>query len=303
MKKDILAFLPTYAPDAGTEDGCNRPLIRLTNEQIAQRINVLGQKSRARPYIYMDCIDSVVNTRPDVDLVVADARSSDVVRESLSIHHKQAGGYQLAFYPEKMSQWALLNDILVRHATDDTKYFVYTSSDIVWAMDWVGEAIREFEKDPSLQIIFPTVNSGDIAIPVQLASGPKDVGLIDPADHMDCPGMAAARAPCLNAYAIIFRMDFFRKYGGYPDIFRNCFTESFLYYLAQAMDGKMRLCPRAWCYHHNGVDVWIGEGGFYHYGAEKHTFDRIMDEVQTAKDENRITVEFLKGILWKKNQD
>jgi len=302
MAKSILAYMPTYSPDAGVEDGCGRPLIRLSNEQIANRINTLGNKSRARPFIYMDCIDSVVNTRPDVDLVVADARSSDIVREGLSAHHKQSGGYQLAFYPGKMSQWALFNDILARHATDDTKYVVYTSSDIIWCMDWVEECIREFDKDPSLQILFPTVNSGDVAIPIQLAPGPKDIDLVDPADHMECLGMAAAKAPCLNMYAAIFRMDFLKAYGGYMTAFRNCFTESFLYFQSEAMGGKMRLCPRAWCYHHNGVDVWVGEGGFYHYSAEKPKFDRMMREVQAMRAAGKCDVPFLREILYKEAQ-
>ena len=167
-------------------------------------------------------------------------------------------------------------------------------------MDWVAEAEKEFEADPTLQIVFPTVNAGDVSIPVQLAPCPHDLPLIDPADHMDCIGMAAARAPCLNMYAAIFRMDFLKKYGGYMDIYRNCFTESFLYYLADAMGGKMRLMPKGWCYHHNGGDVWIGEGGHYHYLAEKPTFDKIMDDVQYMRSMRMMTPEFLKGILWKR---
>jgi hypothetical protein len=246
----------------------------------------------------MDSIDSIVNLRPDIKLVVGDARSSDIVRGKLAQHHQNAGGYELAFYPEKMSQWVLMNDIMRRYATEETKYIVYTSSDIIWITDWVAEAIKEFDSDPALQILFPTVSHGDAAIPIQLAAGPKDRDLIDPADYMDCIGMAAARAPCLNAYAIVFRAGFFKKYGGYPTIYRNCFTESFLYYMAEAMGGKMRLMPRGWVFHHNGIDHWIGEGGHYHYTAEKPTFDKMMDEVQRARAENRMTVEFLKGILY-----
>ena len=283
--------MPTYSPDAGHEDSCGRPLIRLTHQLIADRINMLGPKSRARPYLYMDAIDSIINVRPDIDLVVADARSSDIVRESLAIHHKQSGGYELAFYPDKLSQWTVFNDVLSR------------SSDIIWAMDWVSEAIKEFDKDPSLQIIFPTVNSGDAALPVQLAKGPMEIGLIDPADHINCLGMEAARAPCLNAYAIIFRIDFLKQYGGYPDIFRNCFTESFLYFMCEAMGGKMRLCPRAWCYHHNGGDIWgVGsEVGGYNYLAEKHIFDRIMNVVQQARETKTDSPEFYRKLLYKQS--
>lgn len=299
----ILAYMPTYAPDAKSEDQCGRPFIRLTMDEIAKRINELGRKSRGRPAIYMDCIDSIVNQRPDVELVVADARSSDEVRQGLAEHHKAAGGYELAFYPEKMSQWVVFNDVLARHAKEDTEYFIYTSSDIIWANDWVSAALKEFDEDPSLQILFPMVNTGDMAMPLQLAPGPCDMDLIDPADHMNSIGVQAARAPCLNAYVIIFRMDFLKTYGGYPTIFRNCFTESFLYYMAQAMGGKMRLAPRCWCYHHMGVDVWIGEGGFYHYSAEKPTFDRIMDEVQYARSKGTMDVAFLKSVLYKEREN
>ena len=294
----ILAYMPTYAPDAKEEESHGRPFTRLTIGEIADRINNLGQRSRTRPYVYMDCIDSIVGMRPDVELVVADARSSDIIRAQLSEHHTKAGGYELAFYPEKMSQWALMNDIMRRYAKDDTEYVVYTSSDIIWSMDWVGEAIKEFEKDPTLQILFPTVSTGDVAIPIQIANGPVDKDLIDPKDHISCLGMAAARAPCLNAYAIIFRKKFFDTYGGYMDIYRNCFTESYLYYQCEAMGGKMRLMPRGWVYHHNGVDVWIGPGGHYHYVAEKPTFDKMMDEVQLARKENKMTVDFLKRTLY-----
>ena len=298
MGKEILAFMPTYAPDAGDEAENGRGFHRLSLGHIADRINYLGTRSRMRPWVYMDCIDSIVSMRPDIDLVVADAKSSDIVRQRLATHHQTAKGYELAFYPEKMSQWALMNDIMKRYATTDTKYIIYTSSDIIWTMDWVAEAIKEFEADPTLQILFPTVSHGDAAIPIQISNGPKDMGLLDPAKHMDCPGMAAARAPCLNAYAIIFRKEFFDTYGGYPTIYRNCFTESFLYYMAEAMGGKMRLMPRGFVFHHNGIDVWVGEGGFYHYTAEKPTFDKMMDGVQLARSENRMTPEFLKGILY-----
>lgn len=300
---EILVFLPTYSPDAGEEDGCGRPLIRLTLPQIAERINTLGQKSRARPYVYMDAIDSILGSRPDVELVVADAMSSDIIRTDMAMHHKQSGGYELAFYPEKLSQWIVFNDIIQHHCKEDTKYVVYSSSDIIWPEDWVEKAIVEFEKDPALQILFPCVNSGDMSIPIQLAQGPRDMDLIDPADYISCIGMAAARAPCLNAYAMIFRIDFFKTYGGYPDLTRNCFSESWLYYMCQAMGGKMRLVPRCWVYHHNGIDVWVGEGGFYHYSAEKPIFDKTMDALQSARSEGRVTVDYLRKLLYKNGKE
>lgn len=299
----ILAFLPTYAPHAGEEDQCARPLTRLSSEEIATRINVLGRKSRGRPALYMDCIDSIINTRPDIELVVADARSAEHIRMGLGFHHGNSGGYELAFYPEELSQWLVFNDIMARHIKEDTQYVVYTSSDIIWAMDWVAEAEKEFDKDPSLMILFPTVNSGDPAMPLQLAPKPMDKDLIDPADHMDSIGVEAARAPCLNMYAAIFRVEFFKEYGGYQTLWRNCFSESFLYYLCEAMGGKMRLMPRGWCYHHNAGDMWKGEGGLYNYSAEKPTFDKVMDQVQYMRAMGMMTKEFLKETLWKKQND
>lgn len=296
----ILVYMPTYAPDteAVDEEDMGRPYERRTNEQIAERIARLGFLSRIRPAVYFDCIDSVLNVRPDIDLVVADARSTDSIRTGLQKHRETSGEYDLALYPEKMSQWTVLNDVLKRHACEATRYFVYTSSDIIWTMDWVGEALKEFEKDPSLQIVFPCVNQGDPLLPVQILSYPHDEALIDPARHTECPAMKAARAPCLNAYAMIFRMDFLRTYGGYPDVFRNCFSESFLYFMCEAMGGKMRLMPRGVCYHHSGVDAWTGEGGYYNYTAEKDKFERIMDQVDGMRARGNLSVDYLKGILY-----
>lgn len=296
----ILAYMPTYAPDTEAVEEELRPYQQQPNEAIARRINDSGFVSRCRPWVYMDCIDSVMNVRPDIDLVVADARSTDSIRAGLQRHQTLNRNYDLALYPEKMSQWVVLNDVLARHATPDTQFFVYTSSDVIWTMDWVEEAIREFDKDPSLQILFPCVNQGDPLLPVQVSPYPRDLPLIDPAGHMDCPGMLAARAPCLNAYAFIMRREFLDTYGGYPTVFRNCFSESFLYYMCEAMGGKMRLMPRGTCYHHSGVDAWSGEGGSYNYSAEKAAFERIMDDVQEARCAERpfMTAGYLKGLLY-----
>lgn len=303
----FLVYMPTYAPDTeAIHDAPNvRPYKRATQVEIAERINSLGFLSRLRPWVYMDCIDSVLNIHPDVDLVVADARSTDSIRKVLELHQRASmdldhPGYDLALFPNKESQWQALNTVLNIHCHPETKYFVYTSSDIIWTMDWIGAAVEEFEKDPKLQIVFPCVSSGDPALPRQVAPGARDLPLIDPADHMDSEGARAARAPCLNAYAFICRMDFLRAYGGYPTVFRNCFTESFLYYMCEAIGGTMRLMPRGWVFHHNGVDAHgndTAEGG-YNYLAEKPTFDRVMDQVQAARAEGRMTKEFLREVLY-----
>lgn len=292
---EILCYIPTYAPKTEACADYPRPYTRLSHVELAERLTKLQYLSRLRPWIYMDVIDSVLNVRPDIDLVVADARSTDSIRQQLSLHQKASGQYHLALYDNPDSQWRVFNSVLANHATADTKYFVYSSSDIIWTMDWVAEAIREFDVDPSLQIIFPRVSSGDADfLPCQVAGGPEDAPLIDP------PYQDAARAPVLNAYAMIFRMEFLKTYGGYPTRFRNCFTESFLYYMCEAMGGKMRLMPKGWCFHHNGVDAWTGEGGSYNYTAEKPLFDKVMGEVQEARCAERpyLSVSYLKGLLY-----
>lgn len=290
---EILCYMPTYSPATEASADFARPYTRLTNREIAMRINELQSCSRTKPWVYMDVIDSVLNVRPDMDLVVADARSTDSMRMELLRHQAASGKHDLALYPEKASQWTVLNDVLKRHRTPETRFLVYTSSDIVWTMDWVEEALKEFAADPALMIVFPRVSSGDAAfLPCQIARGPEDLDLVDP------PYQDAARAPVLNAYAMIFRVEFLDAYGGYPTVFRNCFTESFLHMMCEAIGGKMRLMPRGFCFHHNAVDMWTGEGGYYHYTAEKDKFDRLMDGVDTARAQGRLTKEFLKEMLY-----
>ena len=81
-------------------------------------------------------------------------------------------------------------------------------------------------------------------------------------------------------------------------VFRNCFTESFLNYQCEAMGGKMRLMPRGWVFHHNAVDAWTGDGGSYNYLGERHVFDRVIDKLHVARIEGRMSVEFLKDLLY-----
>lgn len=284
--------MPTYSPADESDTEHSRPHTRLGTQEIFERIaSGYGKK---KPWVYLDAIDSILNVRPDIHLVVGDGRSTDSIRTDLQKHHDiSCGIYSLALYPEKMSQWLIFNDILNTHAKDDTKYFVYSSSDIIWKTDWVAEAIKEFDKNPKLQILFPCVSSGDANLPCQIAPGPRDI------DTMFPPYQKAAKAHVLNAYAIIFRMDFLRTYGGYPTAFRNCFTESFLSYMCEAMGGEMRLLPRGWCYHHNGVDIWAETGkSYYYYNEEKFKFQTIMDEFLMYKAMNMATVDYLKKVLY-----
>lgn len=281
--------MPTYSPDVESSPKMNRTYTRLTNEEMRLRL----RKHNIKPWVYLDSIDSVLNNPTQVKLVVADGKSTESIRADLQKHHEISGGYTLQLYTEKLSQWWIFNDIIEKYVTPETKYFVYTSSDVNWRMDWVQEAIKEFEKNPKLQILFPCVSRGDGNLPCQIASAPQDIDLIEP------PYQRAARAPVLNGYAMIFRMDFLRAYGGYPTLFRNCFSESFLHYMCEAAGGIMRLMPRGWVWHHSAVDVWKDDGGStYYYSKEKHIFDEAIEKVLTARADGKMNVEFLKGVLY-----
>lgn len=288
---EIICYTPTYSPDNEADTNWPRPYSRLTQEEIFTRVK--SGNGRAKPFMYFDAIDSVLNIRPDIKLVVGDGRSSESIRCGLIEHQRAAGGYELELYPEKMSQWAIFNDILEKYATHDTKYFIYSSSDVLWHHDWVVEAIKAFEAEPKLQILFPCVDQGDPNLPCQIAAGPRDLDLISP------PFQDHARAPVLNAYAMIFRMDFLRTYGGYPTIFRNCFTESFLAYMCQAMGGEMRLMPRGHVFHYGEGDKWVTPGSAYYYTEEKLNFQEIMNNVLMYKAMGRMTPEYLKTKLYK----
>lgn len=285
----IVCYVPTYSPDNEANMEWPRPYDRATNQEILSRINT--DKGRIRPWLYMDAIDSIINIRPDIELIVADGKSTDSVRLHLSKHHELNGGYDLELYPEKMSQWEIFNDIYNKNK--DAEYFVYSSSDIIWQMDWVSEAIKEFEKNPKLQILFPCVNRGDPNLPSQIAREPRDLPPIIP------PYQDAAKARVVNAYAMIFRMDFLNTYGGYPNVFRNCFTESFLAYMCEAMGGEMRIMPRGWCFHYGEGDKWVTPGSAYYYTEEKFTFQKIINEVLMYRAMNLMTIDYLKKTLYK----
>lgn len=292
---EIIAFMPTYSPDTEAVIAGLRPYIRATNQEIVAR--ALDGVVRPKPSVYFDAIDSVLNTRPDIKLVVADGKSTESMRQELTKHHfANDAKYDIMLYAEKKSQWWIFNDIIEKYATSDTKYFVYTSSDVIWHMDWVGEAIREFERNPKLQILFPCVSRGDLNLPCQVAAGARDLDLIAP------PHQSHARAPCLNAYVMIFRMDFLQTYGGYPDIFRNCFTESFLHYMCEAMGGQMRLMPRGHVLHYGEGDKWETPGSAYFYTEEALMFQTVMNGVLMHKALGRMTVPYLKETLYKKEK-
>lgn len=293
---EIICYIPTYSPSTEADINWPRPYHRLSNEQIAQRI--ASGHSTEKPWMYMDAIDSIVNVRPDIKIIVGDGRSTESIREQMDQHLYYSGSFHhLDYYPEKLSQWVIFNDILEKYSTPETKYFVYSSSDVIWQMDWVSEAIKEFEKNPKLQILFPCVSRGDPNLPCQIAEGPRDL------DSILAPYQNAARAPVLNAYAMIFRMDFLRTYGGYPTIFRNCFTESFLAYMCEAMGGEMRIMPRGWVFHYGEGDKWTTPGSAYFYTEEKLEFQEVMNKVLMHKAMKLMSVDYLKKVLYKKRND
>jgi hypothetical protein len=299
---EIICYVPTYSPNTEADTEFPRSYIRLDNSEIQQRM--ASGHGNVKPWLYMDCIDSILNIRPDINLVVADGRSADSIRAAMVTHHRMSeqkvegainwhGFYQLQFYSERLSQWWIFNDIILKHATDKTKYFVYSSSDVVWHHDWVSEAIKEFEKNPKVQILFPCVNKGDPNLPCQIAPGPRDMDSFVP------PYQEAAKAPVLNAYAMIFRMDFLRLYGGYPNVYKNCFTESFLHFMCEAMGGEMRVLPRGHCYHYGEGDKWSPPGGSpYNYNEEKMKFQAMINKVLMTRAMKMMSVDFLKGLLY-----
>lgn len=294
---EIICYMPTYSPNTEADTSELRSYSRLTQQQIQERID--SGTGTVKPFLYMDAIDSILNTRSDVKLVVADGKSTESIREALCKHHFESGAaYDLALYADKKSQWWIFNDLLDKYTTSETKYFIYSSSDIIWQSDWVSEAIKEFEHNPKVQILFPCVNRGDPNLPCQIAPGPRDL------DPYAAPYQSAARAPVLNAYAMIFRMDFLRAYGGYPSVFRNCFTESFLHYMCEAMGGQMLIMPRGWVYHYGEGDKWMESGGSpYHYTEEKFLFEDIMNTVAMAKAMNMMNVDFIKKTLKTEKRD
>lgn len=296
---EVVCFMPTYSPVVEADPRPLRPYERQSFDQICARFNT--KEGRVKPGVYFDAIDSILNTRPDIKLVVGDARSTESIRNALLDHNEasfsnqgEAPHYTLKLYPEKMSQWAVFNDVYEKYCTADTKYFVYSSSDVIWTMDWVGEAIKAFEKDPKLQILFPCVSSGDGNIPCQVATGPRDL------DPQLAPYDRFGKAPVLNAYAAIFRKEFLDIFGGYPDIFRNNYTESFLHYLCSAMGGEMRLLPRGWVYHWGTVDIWSENGSAYYYQQEQDLFQSIMNRVLMMDAAGIADVQFFKNLLWRK---
>jgi len=304
---EIVCYLPTYSPETEADTAFPRPITRATDQEIASRID--SDKGRKKPWMYLDSIDSILNHRPDIKLVVGDGRSSESIREVMKKHHRESrlehlemqwtggdvpGSYDLELYPEKMSQWIIFNDIFKKYCDEGTKYFIYSSSDVIWQNDWVSEAIKEFEKNPRLQILFPCVKNGDPNLPCQIADGPRDI------DSFKAPYQEAAKAPVLNAYVMMFRMDFLRAYAGYPTVFRNCFTESFLSFMCDAVGGEMRIAPRCWAFHYGEGDMWTTPGSAYFYTEEKMIFQDIMNRVQMHRAMNIANVDFYKKILYKK---
>lgn len=287
-----ICYIPIYGPTSKPNMDWPRPLTRLSNQEIKSRIE--SGRGNEKPWMYLDAIDSILNIRPDIKLIVGDGRVSDSLRDIVKKHHLANGAaYDIMMYDEPQSQWKIFNDIIKTYCADDTKYFIYSSSDIIWHMDWVGEAIKAFEANPKLQILFPLVNRGDPNLPCQIANQPHDIDPILP------PFQGAARAPVLNAYAMIFRMDFLRAYGGYPNVFRNCFTESFLAYMCDAVGGEMRLLPRGHVHHYGEGDKWTTPGSAYYYTEERLLFQDVMNKVLMHKAMGRMNVEFLKKTLYK----
>ncbi len=283
----IVTYMPTYSPDDGVSSEARRPVKRLKVPEIVGR---LKKQFAYRPWAYLDAIDSILNVGGDNQLVVVDGKSTESIREVLKSHNTECyRQYELKLYPQKLSQWRIFNDVFNQYCKEDTEYFVYTSSDIIWVDNWVEKAIEEFEKFPQVQILFPTLSSACTNdTPWQMAPGAVDEDSFE-------------KELC-NAYVMIFRMDFLKKYGGYPNVFRNCFTESFLYDMCREMGGEMRVFPRGWCYHHGAMDKWkmkTDQGiTYYNFSNDKPRFDKIQYAIEKHKKVGTFSSDVLKELLY-----
>lgn len=294
--EDVLVFMPTYAPDKTEIGQAPRPLSPLGPTQLRERClaETLGS-----PWIYLDAIDSIKHVLgANVRLVVADFRSSEEVRNVLLDHQRKAGmpNYELWFADEKDSQWKAFNLVLADKLGKKPalKYVVYTSSDIIWwQKSFLSECWLEFRKDFDAQILYPTVVRAENDVPHQQASLPRDKD-------------AFAFDLC-NAYIAVYRADFFRAFDGkYPDIFRNCFTESFLPMMLRALGAKQKIVPRANCWHNKNADMWNDPAqGTYAYLKEHPVFTATWEKLRAHKAAHPWDVSvipFLKNLLFKNKE-
>lgn len=268
--EDFLVFMPTYAPDKNiVKDGFRncyetQPLHKI----ISRGLN--GEFSA--PWTYLDAIDSVSHILGnDAHISVADFRSSEVVQNILREHLKYANlpNYELLLGKNKESQWKAMNQVLKsRFKNGSYKYFIYTSSDILWGQaDWIKNVLEVFEKDEKCLIAYPTVNKGlKDQVPYQISKIPL------PNEEFE--------VNLANAYGIVFKREFFEEFDfKYPDIFRNCYTEGFLHRMLKSIGANQKMVPNANLLHADGMDIWCKTvKGVRHYYSQDQD-EPVMKEI------------------------
>lgn len=262
---EALVFMPTYAPKGVVSPGYRDP-------RMATYLNLMHRgwnRQYQSPWTYLDAIDSVFHVlSTHANLVVADFRSSDAFREVLLEHQRglNAPNYELWFSDAPESPWVALNAVLLNKFMNGTfSYFIHTTSDLIWSQrGWLRECILEMNRDQDCLITYPTVTTAAANVAYQAAPLPEDK---DP-----------FTVSLANAYCRIFHRDFFAAYGyRYPDIFRNCYTETFLPFMLDALGKTQKMVPRANCAHCEGLDIWEAEDGTtYAAGIEHQQFLEIL---------------------------
>ena len=263
---EVLVFMPTYAPNGVVGPG-------LRSSGILESYLTLMRRGWRRdyhsPWTYLDAIDSIFHVlSTDVHLVVADFRSSDAFRAVLLEHQRAIGApnYELWFSDKPESPWVAMNKVILDKFKDGTfNYFIHTTSDLLWTQrGWLRECILEMNRDADCLITYPTVSTVAANVAYQGASLPEDK---DP-----------FTVSLANAYCRIFHRDFLAAYGyRYPDVFRNCYTETFLPLMLDALGKTQKIVPRANCAHCEGLDIWAAEDGTtYAAGLEYQQFLDIL---------------------------
>ncbi len=282
----LLVFMPTYAPEKPVASEHTRPVEPLPMEKLRERCH---SNALSTPWTYLDAIDSIHHVLGDTaQLVVADFCSSKPIQKILQ-HHQAASNmpsYELWCAEKPHSQWLAMNLVLQQKLQDpNIEYVIFTSSDIIWwQRSWVAEALLAMRKDADMYIGYPTVTRAENDLKYQEATGPRDE--------------APFTAGLCNAYVAVFRADFFRLLNNkYPDIFRNCFTESMIPHLLKAMGAHQCVIPRANCWHYKNGDIWQDDtGADYFYGKERPVYNDVKQAILEYRKEHPLDIRALPAL-------
>ena len=181
--------------------------------------------------------------------------------------------------------------LLNKFKAENFTYFVQTTSDLLWTQrGWLSECILEMNKDFDCAISYPTVST--------VAANVAYQGAALPVDKDPFPVSLA------NAYCRVFHRDFFEAFDyRYPDIFRGCYTESFIPMMLSSLGKVQKIVPRANCAHCEGLDIWTAEDGTtYAAGLEYDSYLEIMNQSKELlrNDPGKVELrDFLKKTLYR----